>query len=77
MVIFMAIEWEKNVKKKTFRLHFTSNGTAELCSSAALYQIPEWGLEPILRLQNLQRQRRSRLEYFFKVEENIFVFRTH
>jgi hypothetical protein len=35
--------------------------------------------EPILRLSNLQlqRQRCSRLERFFKVEEHIFVFKTH
>jgi hypothetical protein len=35
--------------------------------------------EPILRLFNfqLQRQRCSRLERFFKVDENIFVFKTH
>jgi hypothetical protein len=34
--------------------------------------------EPILRLRNLQQQRQrcSRLE-FFKVEENIFGFKTH
>jgi hypothetical protein len=34
-------------------------------------------LEQILRLLYLQRQHCSRLERFFKVNENIFVFKTH
>jgi hypothetical protein len=44
------------------------------------YPVPHQpDLDPILRLWNLklQRQRCSRLELFFKVEENIFVFKTH
>jgi hypothetical protein len=41
--------------------------------------LKNWPLEPILRLLNLQlqRQRCSRLERFFRVDENIFVFKTH
>jgi hypothetical protein len=38
------------------------------------------GQQPILRLSNLQlvqRQRCNRLDRFLRVDENIFVFKTH
>jgi hypothetical protein len=53
------------------------NKKNHICHKSVKDCLKETDLEPILRLLNLQLQRWRRLERFFKVEENTFVFKMH
>jgi hypothetical protein len=60
---------------KTQYVHPATVIAVVLCAK----EFSSFNQDPILRLRNLQQQRQrcSRRECFFKVEENIFVFETH